>query len=90
MLYLVTMTLNPGVTINDVQSAMQPAHSWYRCTPTSWVVCTRENATAWANRLMPYTQPQGTLFVCRLLPTDHQGWMTQEFWNWWNLHVGHA
>lgn len=90
MLYVVVMTLNPGVTINDAQAAMQPAHSWYRCTQTSWVICSNENAQIWVGRLMPHCQPQGTLFVSRLNPADHQGYMTQEFWNWWNLHRAHA
>ena len=88
VLYLVQMTLNPGVNLNAVQRALRPAHSWYRLSGESWVVCTQEGTAVWAQRLAAVTRPKGSLFICALNPTDYEGWMTDEFWNWYREHSG--
>jgi hypothetical protein len=86
MLYVVAMTLNPGVGMKRVQDAMNLAHSWYRFGVSSWVLCTHESAATWSNRLSQFARPSGTMFIARLDPQEYQGWMTEEFWQWLRLH----
>lgn len=89
MLYLVAATLNPGVHLDEVQGLLNHGHSWFRFSATSWVVCTNEVALVWSNRLAPVVRPHGTVLICRLDVTDRFGWMTQEFWGWFDQHAGH-
>lgn len=89
MLYVVVMTSDPMVNAASVQSYMTTAHSWYRFAPTSWVICTHEGAQSWSDRLGVFVKPKGNLFVSRLDPSDRQGWMANEFWDWVRLHASH-
>ena len=83
-------TLNPGVTIRNFQQALNQAHSWYRVTPTSWLICSPdEDADIWVERLTVLTRPGGALFISALNVTDYRGWMPHEFWIWWNNHQAH-
>lgn len=86
ILYTVTATLSPGLSILDVQAVLAPAVSWYRIAQNSWVIASWEPAETWWARLRPLVHPSGRIFICRLVPTDKQGWMDQPFWDWMNLH----
>ena len=87
MLYHVHAVLNPGVNVRQLQAALNPAHSWYMLSATSWLVCTQEAAEVWVQRLTPHTQPAGAVFVSRLDIDDHYGRMTPEFWAWFRTHT---
>ncbi len=86
-LYVVAMTVNPGIGPLDVQSELDRAHGWYRYDFTSWIVCSHEPAATWTERLSRFIKPNGSMFVCRLNPLDSQGLMTQDFWRWFNSHT---
>jgi len=86
-LYVVTAMLNPGVTVDAVQSSLNIAHSWYRINITSWVICTNEDATTWSNRLTVFVRPHGSVFICRIDLLDRFGWMTNDFWTWLSAHA---
>lgn len=79
--YLVMANVNPGLTIADVQNVLQHHVYWYRATNNVWVVDTTHPSTWLFERLSPLTNPSGLLFISRLDPTDRQGWMPKDFWD---------
>ena len=87
MLYLVVVTPNPGVGIPQIEQRLQPADSWYRLSPSTWIICSGEVANVWSARLQPLVAPNNRVYVRRLLATgDAQGWMAPDFWNWLGEH----
>lgn len=89
MLYLVAATFGRTNNAMAMQDMLDDAHSWYRFAPTSWVICSNEQASVWVQRLSDLVKPGGTLFVTRLHPKDRQGWMSGEFWSWMSEHASH-
>lgn len=86
MFYVVMATVKPGVTIEDVQTALEPAMSWYRIAPNVWIINTFESASTWQTRLKDLVSPTGRLFISRLDTSDRQGWMDKKFWDWLRSH----
>lgn len=87
-LHLVMVTLNPGLTIADVQNCLQrfPGAGWYRIADNAWVLHSHDDANTWYHRLRHLAHPGGRLFICRLDSSDRQGWMDKEFWKWVQEH----
>ena len=83
-LYHVQAELKPGVDLRKFQEALDSAHSWYRLSATSWIICTDETAIEWVKRLTPRVQ---TVFVSRLDLDDHYGTMAPGFWTWLRQHT---
>ena len=81
MFYIVMATVNPGITIDDVQRALA-GMQWYRIAPNVWVVYSWMRADDLFNRLHYLTNPGGSLLISRLDWTDRQGFMPPAFWNW--------
>lgn len=91
MLYHVQAEFRPRVDLATFQAALMPAHSFYRLSGSpiggSWIICSpEEGAHAWSERLTPYTQPGGWLFVSRFDTAEWYGQMTNEFWAWLREH----
>jgi len=82
MLYLVMVPPQHNASPAAVQSVLQPAHSWYRFSPSSWLICTEEPAVVWSQRLAQY----GIHFIARFDAAEYQGSMPQEFWDWLQAH----
>jgi hypothetical protein len=90
MLYMVTATLNPGVGVQRFQTVLNAAHSWYRLNANLWIICSpHEGTTEWTQRLSTYTRPSGQLFISSVNRVGYQGWMSHDFWEWFNAHVNH-
>jgi hypothetical protein len=88
MFHIVTFVPNRPINVQRIQEvALAPAHSWFRFSPTSWVICTNENAATWSERLRPYAA-NGTVLIARL-EGERQGWMPQNFWAWLREHEAH-
>lgn len=87
VLYNVQAAFRPGVDVATFQAALNPADSWYRISNNSWIICSpNEGARIWTERLSPYTQPGGWLFVSRVDTTEYYGRMPNEFWAWFRTH----
>ena len=84
LLYHVQAELKPRVDLRRFQEALNPAHSWYRLSNVSWIICTDETAFDWVRRLNPHVR---TVFVSRLDLDDHYGTMVPEFWTWLRQHL---
>jgi len=88
MLYHVQAAMRPGVTLVAFQAALNPAHSWYRLSNSSWLICSPlEGAQVWLGRLAPYTDPGGWLFISRFDTGEYYGRMPTAFWTWLTEHT---
>ena len=89
--YSLTLSLNPGLGINDVQQVLGAfATTYYRIAPNTWIILAHEyeNAGAWWERLRHLVHPSGTMFICRLDPGDRSGWIDKKFWEWLEVNGG--
>jgi hypothetical protein len=84
LFHIVMATVNPGITIEDVQRIIRPGVvSYYRIAPNVWVVSSYENsASTLYERVKTLAIPNGRLFIGRLDMDDRQGWMDKPFWEW--------
>ncbi len=80
--YHIFIKPNKGVTSEQVEEKMNLAVDWFRCTPNVWIVYTTSDADKWLNRLKPFVEPDGSLFICKLDIARRNGWMNNEFWKW--------
>ena len=84
VLHVVVVWPNPGIRFEMIERRMQDvAHSWYRLTPTTWVVCSQRDANFWTERL----KSLGNVFISVLNLSQSEGWMSQQFWDWLREHV---
>jgi len=81
-IYLVDMLLKEGVSRDEVEDVLEIALDWYRYKRTTWIVVTDLGAAALNEQLLPFAQPDGQLFICRLDVSERKGWMNREFWRW--------
>lgn len=82
--YVVILSVNPGLTIADVQAALGNDIAWYRVANNVWVLHIRNGKDWIFSRLHHLANPSGSLFIARLQPNDHHGLMPQPFWDWFN------
>ncbi len=80
--YHIYVEPKPDVSTEEVQDKMDLAIDWFRYDRKIWVVYTSSQAIKWHARLKPLVVPGGHLFICKLDPSDHQGWMNRQFWAW--------
>ena len=81
-LYQITLMPNSDTKDLSIRRKMDEADEWFRFGGYYWIILTDKDADFWANELVGFCQPDGTLFICRLDATDRQGWMTKQFWDW--------
>ena len=72
----------PNVTREQVEEKMNLAVDWYRYHNQVCLVKTTSGVEKWKARLKPFVQPGGSLFICKLDPSNYSGWMTSSFWEW--------
>ena len=81
-LYHVFLRPKAGVTETQVQTKMNLAVDWYKYSGYCWVLKTTSDAAKWQTRLKPLVEPDGTLLIFKLDPSQRQGWLSKEFWEW--------
>jgi len=65
-----------------IESSLNLAKDWYRYDPNNYIIYTSKDAKIWTQRLMRWIKEGGFLLVCRIDPTDKNGWMPKTFWDW--------
>jgi len=85
--YVVMVNVNPGLTVQDVQTALTNEIQWYRIANNVWVVHTDRGSGWLYQRLIGLANPSGTLFISLLSPTDRQGWFDKKLWDWIDARV---
>ncbi len=81
-LYHIYLVTKDGVTPEEVREKLNLAVDWYKYEKNCWIVKTTSDADKWQVRLKPLVEPDGTLMILKLDPTESQGWMTRKFWDW--------
>lgn len=81
-LYHIFLRPKFGVTPEQVMEKMNLAVDWYKYSDYCWVVNTTSNAAKWQTRLKPLVEPDGTLLILKLDPSQRQGWIAKGFWEW--------
>lgn len=72
-----------GVSMDQVESKMNLALDWYKYAEHSWVVKSSSDAAKWQTRLKSLVEPDGTLLILKLDPSERQGWIAKGFWKWY-------
>jgi hypothetical protein len=81
-LYHIYLRPKAGVTQEQVEEKMNLALDWYKYAANSWIVKTTSDAAKWQTRLKPLVEPDGTLLILKIDPSDRQGWIAKGFWEW--------
>lgn len=80
--YIIYIKSKPGVMHSQVETKMNAAVDWFRINNDFYVVYTTSDEEKWQARLLPLVNPNGSLFVCKLDTTHYGGWLTEDFWKW--------
>lgn len=75
----------PGIAPTDsrVEDILNKATDWYRYADNCWLLYTGRDASKWYARLKPLvTAHNGNVLIIHVDPTDRQGWMPRELWQW--------
>ncbi len=86
-LYVVHVRRRAGVPVEDVHSILNAAKDWYQLSNATWLVVTSRSPDVWTERLMSIVEPGGQSLVLCVEPGDHQGWMDDDFWSWFNRAI---
>jgi hypothetical protein len=73
-----------GITDKDVENVMNLALDWYRYSNSNWLVKSTSNIEKWQTRLKPLVAPGGKLVILKIDPSERQGWLSKDFWNWYD------
>lgn len=71
-----------GVTQEMVKEKLNLAVDWYKYADYCWVVKTTSDVAKWQTRLKPLVEPDGSLLILAIDPTNRQGWIAKGFWDW--------
>lgn len=71
-----------GVTSEQVEEKLNLALDWYRYGKGLYLVFTSASLNKWQDRLTPFVEPEGDLFICIADVSEIGGWMSKEFWEW--------
>lgn len=72
----------PGTTQQQVEEVMNKGRDWYRYATGLYIAYSTVDADKWMARLRPLVEPNGSLLIWRLHPTESNGWMTEDLWEW--------
>lgn len=81
-LYHIYIAPKSGVTRQQVEAKLNAGIDWFRYHDRCYVVETTSNEDKWQQRLQPLVEPDGYLFICKFAPRNYQGWMSKDFWEW--------
>jgi hypothetical protein len=82
--YSIFIKPNPGVSSENIKTAMDLALDWYRVSETTWIVFSSSDADKLYARLKKYVGPKGRVLVLKVDHTDRNGFMPKDFWAWVN------
>ena len=71
-----------GISEESIKEKMNLAIDWYKYSDYCWVVKTTSNVTKWQTRLKSFVEPDGTLLILKIDPSQKQGWIAKGFWEW--------
>ncbi len=84
MIYLITYELNNKTKdYSGLYEAIKGYKTWWHYIDSTWLIKTTEPASNISNKLQPYIdQSLDNLLVVKIDPSDKQGWLSKEAWEW--------
>ncbi len=76
-----------GVSQDDLKAKINLATDWYRYSDDVYLLFTTSSIEKWKERLKPFAESGGRLFICKLEIEGRKGWMGKDFWNWIRKNV---
>src|ERR1700737_2397368 len=70
--------------IDKIVTVFNHAQDWLRYAPNCWILYTSTNPDTRVDRIREKLDKNDNLFICELNIDNHQGWLTQNLWNWIN------
>jgi hypothetical protein len=71
-----------GVSRETIEEKISLAVDWYRYDDNLYIVYTTSTISKWQERLLPFVQKDGRLFICELNINQRNGWFNKDFWAW--------
>jgi hypothetical protein len=84
--YVIYVDRDPKFSYKDVEERIDLSRDWFRINTRLWVVYSTSDSEKWYRRLRRFGGEAGSIFICKLDISDRQGWMTQDFWDWFHQH----
>jgi hypothetical protein len=70
--------------ITNLIPVFNRAHDWLRYAPNCWILYTSASPDTWVDRVREKIDKEDYLFICELILDNHQGWLSQDLWDWIN------
>jgi hypothetical protein len=84
--YVIYVDRDPEFSYKDVEERINLSRDWFRVNTRLWIVYSTSDSEKWFRRLRRFAGEAGSIFICKLDISDRQGWMTQDFWDWFHKH----
>jgi hypothetical protein len=86
-LYHIYIWPKSGTDREAVEAVLSKGMDWLRYHNHFYILETRQTADTWQKRLLPLVEPDGHLFICRFDPQQYHGWMSRQFWDWFQKKI---
>jgi hypothetical protein len=73
-----------GVEQELIDKKLNLALDWFRYGKSVYLLYSTASIEKLQVRFMPIVEPTGSLFICEINITPHQGYMDRNFWDWIN------
>jgi hypothetical protein len=87
-LYHFYIAPNPPVDRQKIEAILNAASDWIRYDPKCYIVQTTTSPVVWQSRLQPLVGGAGHLFICKFEVRGFYGWMSADFWKWFEAKPG--
>lgn len=85
--YCVSYDLNKsGQNYSGLHDELKNSSSWWHYLDSTWLISTHETAKQLSDRLLTKIDTNDRILVIKVT-NDYSGWLTQDAWDWINLHV---
>jgi hypothetical protein len=76
----------PGRNYDDLYKTIKSAPGWAHAMESYWFISTSESVKVWSDRLLKVIDENDSLFVVDITGQPHQGWMSEDVWDWLKKH----
>lgn len=66
----------------QLKKIIDTALDWYKYSDNNWLIYTSSKIDVWMKYLKPLVEKKGKLFVNEINIKNHNGRMSQDFWDW--------
>lgn len=85
MLYIITYSLNnKSKDYSNLYNKIKENGLWWHYIDSSWIIKSSRDANTIANELLPFIETSDNLLVIKIDPTNKQGWLPKDAWDWIN------